>query len=259
MTAAARVAGLVPDAAFARLIAVAHRRFERELGIVAHCYPGGGTVLDIGAWYGPWTYWLSRRAERVIAFEPNADVARVLRATARPNVTVIEAAVSDHEGLAQLTLPAGGRGTEGRASLTEHALDGRGDTGRVTEVRTVRIDDLNLHGVRLVKIDVEGHEIPALDGMTGLLERDHPVLVVELEERFGGLVEAVARFDALGYRGQVLVRNAWIALDDFDLVGHQRMHAEDEVHGYLRVAVRGSQDYVNNVVFVHPQSGWTVR
>jgi hypothetical protein len=38
---------------------------------------------------------------------------------------------------------------------------------------------LSLPTVRLVKIDVEGHELPALRGMRRLLQRDHPVLIVE--------------------------------------------------------------------------------
>jgi len=44
---------------------------------------------------------------------------------------------------------------------------------------TLPIDELSLPTVRVVKIDVEGHELPAVRGMRGLLKRDHPVLIVE--------------------------------------------------------------------------------
>jgi hypothetical protein len=33
--------------------------------------------------------------------------------------------------------------------------------------------------IRLVKIDANGQELPALRGMARLLERDHPILIVE--------------------------------------------------------------------------------
>jgi FkbM family methyltransferase len=251
---ASLAASALPDRVFVALIARAHRRFEPEIKRVVAAYPGGGTFVDVGAWYGPWTHWIAPKAARVVAFEPNPDVARVLAATVAGNVTVVRAAASSEVSTAVLSLPEGGRGTEGRASL--EVLTG---SGRAVEVPTQRIDDLDVVDVRLVKIDVEGHEMPALEGARALLERDHPVLCVELEERHGGIAPAVDWLGGLGYRGQVLVGGHWIALDDFDLAAHQLQHAEKVAGGYLKIAASGNDRYVNNVVFVHPESTWSVR
>lgn len=46
-------------------------------------------------------------------------------------------------------------------------------------VAAVALDELGLEGVRLVKLDVEGHEAEALDGARETIERDRPFLVLE--------------------------------------------------------------------------------
>ena len=45
-------------------------------------------------------------------------------------------------------------------------------------VRCIRIDDLKLNPI-LVKIDIEGGELPALRGMEETLKRSRPVLIIE--------------------------------------------------------------------------------
>ena len=48
------------------------------------------------------------------------------------------------------------------------------------QVMTLKVDRLELENrISLVKIDAEGHEMPVLLGMHSLLDRDHPVLIVE--------------------------------------------------------------------------------
>jgi hypothetical protein len=48
-------------------------------------------------------------------------------------------------------------------------------------ILSMPLDGLSLpRSVRLVKIDAEGHELSVLRGMTGLLERDRPALIVEV-------------------------------------------------------------------------------
>ncbi|WP_242606110.1 FkbM family methyltransferase [Frankia sp. Cppng1_Ct_nod] len=107
--------------------------------------------MDIGAWYGPWTHWLSRRARSVVAVEANPELAAFISRTARLNVRVVAKAASDREGIAELWLPEGGRGTEGRASLSPLG------PGHTVKVKTIRLDRLDVDNVGLVKIDVEGH------------------------------------------------------------------------------------------------------
>jgi FkbM family methyltransferase len=260
MSALSTVSGLLPDKLFVAAIARAHRRFEPELGRIVASYPGSGSVLDVGAWYGPWTYWLSRRARRVLAFEPNPDVASVLESCVRANVTVRRAAASDEAGTAMLTLPDGGRGTEGRASL-----EGLEDGTRTVSVETLRLDDLELDAMDLVdltmiKVDVEGHERAALAGGVALIARLHPLLVVEIEERHGGIAPTVDLLAGLGYAGRVLVDDRWVPLGEFDLAAHQEQHlAETQGGGYLKIAARRGSRYVNNVVFTHPETSWDVR
>ena len=261
MSSLSRISGLVPDKLFVAAIARAHRRFEPELGRIVGCYPGGGSVLDVGAWYGPWTYWLARRARRVLAFEPNPEVASVLEKCVPGNVTIRRAAASDRTGEAVLALPGGGRGTEGRASL-----EGLEDSTRNVSVQTLRIDDLDLDALDLadllmIKIDVEGHERAALAGSKEILERHHPLLVVEIEERHGGIDPTVDLLAGLGYHGQVLVRGGWVSLDHFDLKAHQAetLPAAAQGGGYLQIAARGGMHYINNVVFTHAETSWDVR
>src|SRR4051794_24577107 len=127
MNLTSQAAGLLPDRTFCRLVALAHVRFEPELKpLVRACDPTGLSV-DVGAWFGPWTYWLSRRVERVVAFEANPDVAAVLQAGARNNVVVHNLAVSDHLGVANLTVSGHGLGQEGRSAIETAETDLRLD------------------------------------------------------------------------------------------------------------------------------------
>lgn len=252
-TLASRVAGLVPDVVFARSLAYAFRRFDPELPHVAGAVPRGAIALDVGAWYGPWAYWLSKRAAQVHSFEPNPDVARVLEATAPKNVTVHQLAASDVNGTAVLALPEGGKGTEGRASL-----EGLDESVRSVEVKTARLDDLGFTHVDLLKVDVEGHEKAALLGAAEIVERSHPLLVVELEERHGGIAPTADLLAEWGYRGRIRVDGRWESLDTFDLAAHQAAHLDDGQASLLQGTIRGKSSYVNNVVFTHPATTWDV-
>jgi hypothetical protein len=79
----------------------------------------------------------------------------------------------------------------------------------------VRVDDLvreqGCGGVGLVKMDIEGSEIQALEGMAGLLRRDGPPLLYESNYHglnfYGkGPRDLPLALDRLGYRHRYLVR-----------------------------------------------------
>jgi FkbM family methyltransferase len=237
-SAAARA---VPGRAFAAVMCAVYPRLEAELACLSSWAPRGGTAVDVGAWYGPWTVRLSGLADKVVSIEPNPDLAALVRARC-PAAWVVEAAASDHDGTAELWLPPGGRGAEGTASL-EHT------SSRSVTVRRVTIDGLGLTDVRFIKMDIEGHEAAALRGAERTIRRDSPVLVVELETRHQPIEDVIGTLAGWGYQGTVLAGGSWVPLPAFDLAGHQGANARVAARGILGRLAHPTERYINLVRF----------
>ncbi|WP_261569251.1 FkbM family methyltransferase [Frankia gtarii] len=105
-------------------------------------------------------------------------------------------------------------------------------------------------GTRGVKIDVEGHELPALRGAAGIIQKWRPNLLVEIEEARSPAVPTIEYLYDFGYKGLMLVGGRWIPLAESDLVGHQKAMSAHAGHGYLRAVIDGSgAKFVNNILF----------
>jgi FkbM family methyltransferase len=119
----------------------------------------GDLALDVGANAGYFSGLLSTRCRAVWAFEPHPTVGERLARNAAhwPQVTVHRVAVSDREGTATLAEPDWFARNSGTATITG------GDDG--AKVFTVTIDaTIGTEHVGVMKIDIEGHEYPALRG-----------------------------------------------------------------------------------------------
>lgn len=90
-------------------LGAALRPGEPELCWVPHLVRKGDVALDIGANWGPYTHRFLRAGCKVIAFEPNQDLARRL-ARSLPQVQVESTALSNHVGTATLRMPIMGNG-----------------------------------------------------------------------------------------------------------------------------------------------------
>ncbi len=235
------LAALLPERFLASAIRRVYPRVEPELARLNDFVPRGGTAVDVGAWYGPWTARLLRRADRVVSVEPTPPLARQLRA-AFPRAEVVEAAVSDHEGTATLHLPEGG------AIVGTSSLEDPGQGGAV-EVRRITLDSLGLTDVRFVKLDIEGHELPALRGAAETVRRDRPVLLIEVEERIQPVAPLLELLTGWGYRGHVLPGRRWVPLADFDLAAHQRAALVRVEQSFVRRVLWPRPRYVNSVLF----------
>lgn len=246
MVAASKLFDVVPEPVLLRALAWQHRLFEPELSRLGDFVPRGGTAVDVGAWWGPWTYWLARRASAVAVIEPVPHLARFLARHAPPNATVHSVALSDRRGEAQLWMPTAGKGSEGRSSLEAPA----GTDPVPITVATARLDDLELADVRFIKIDTEGHEQAVLRGAEATIARDRPTLLIEIEQGSDRSVDDVfADVEALGYAGRFLQGRRWRPLEEFDLETHQlAQQADIERRGYAGNLLFG-RDYVNNFVF----------
>lgn len=175
---------------------------EPEYHLLPDLLQPGDWALDIGANVGHYTRRMSERVGsrgRVIAFEPIPATFSLLAANARlfphANVTLINAAASDQTRLAGMAIPRFDSGLANyyEAHVAPHSAPD-------LAVLTLAIDSLALDPrIALVKIDAEDHESAVLDGMSRLIERDHPVLIVETGSR-----DVANRLESAGYTAEKL-------------------------------------------------------
>ena len=144
-------------------------------------YPGD-TIYDVGGHAGYMSLLFSAivgPSGRVFTFEPSpVNFVRVrgnIEANARCNVTVLNVAASDHEGVAAFNECGS------MSSIVETA---EAPSIGTSQIRTMRLDDFVYRdgnpSPAFVKLDVEGHAGPALEGMLRTLESSRPKIICEL-------------------------------------------------------------------------------
>jgi len=192
-------------------------------------YLGPGQVfIDVGANLGYFTVVGASSvgpAGRVISFEParrNLEyLKRNVAINQMANIQVLAYALWDGPGTLSMTVPEDFLGgahvndSRSKASAPDAKLgDGAGAPGEA-EALCMSLDDIvdsgevKLDECRLLKIDIEGSEPFALDGMQKTLGRLRPAMVLEVNPHclafFGLGAEAIwDRLEALGYVSAVL-------------------------------------------------------
>jgi FkbM family methyltransferase len=245
-----QVAARIPEPLFYRLVSWLHYAGEAELRMLRSFVPADKVAVDVGSWYGPWAYWLSRVARRVETIEPVPEVAEFLRHVVPGNVHVFCVALSDHVGEGELFVPTGGRGSEGLSSLVPPPADGP-ERKRV-KVPLCRLDDLGFEDVGFVKVDVEGHELEVLSGALKMLDGQHPTVLVEIEQRFHDqpIDEVFDVFTSRGYQGFFYAAHAWQPISEFDVDKHQLERlASLSGSGFIAHSLLGHRGYINNFLF----------
>ncbi|MDJ0979836.1 MAG: FkbM family methyltransferase [Erythrobacter sp.] len=160
-----------------------HGRFYEldELEMIA-AHANDGTYLDIGANVGNHAVFagLFLPFKRILAVEPNPRPRRLLELNLRLNglfaqSTILPVGFSDQEGEASIVVPL--VNNIGAAHISDDASSG-------VRVNIVKGDDaLGEEPLGFVKMDIEGHELRALRGMRGVLERDKPTLLLEVHRK----------------------------------------------------------------------------
>lgn len=160
----------------------AEASFSRRIRQLARTGFRPAVALDGGAFSGEW----SREVMdvfpgcRMIVVEPNPDMMGVSRATlagARPEPYYAEVALGPEEGTARLNLWSSASATA--ASVLEHVS---GSPARSIDVRVRRLDDVAAEAGAmpdLLKLDLQGYEIPALRGAPKCLAHAE-VVVLEI-------------------------------------------------------------------------------
>lgn len=152
--------------------------------IKRHLRPGD-LAVDIGANIGVCTVAMARAVGpggRVESFEPAGRTYEQLKKSIAlnqlNNVSAHQLAVSNETGKLTLKIP---RDVSGNASAFERP--GSTDVD-IETVQVVKLDDFLAQSsskpVRLMKVDAEGSELVALQGAKKIIQRDKPVLIIEV-------------------------------------------------------------------------------
>lgn len=204
-----------PDVLMSALGTEFGMRYEQlEIELLADRLPPSGTLLDIGANAGLHCVQLARLVAglQVYAFEPVGSTYGLLVRNIAKNATneqihPLHMALSDKPGTLRLTT---------RLSVANFVVPEGVDAapGVTEEVPARPLDEVlaehDVEHVDAIKCDVEGAELAVLRGARATLERDHPLLLLEIDQRwaarYGNTGEDVIELLAeLGYRYERLV------------------------------------------------------
>lgn len=152
----------------------------------------GMTVIDVGANIGEITLVSARRVGargRVHAFEPLSTIASTLRSHVRNNrleqVTLHRIGLSDRPGSATI-FESFGQGIEGDEHAGLGSIYGNPLHQRaLEEIELTTLDifseSTRLKRIDLIKIDIEGAELPCLLGARNTLRHFQPLLIIEVQ------------------------------------------------------------------------------
>lgn len=187
----------------------------RALKRIAACLGGKDQyAIDVGANWGIYSNALSKSFDKVLCIEPNPACALYLRSVLGSNCKILDAAASNKDEYRNLRVPVSANSAETtRGTISERNTFDDLDVVSVEEnqVHCIRLDEAATDfatgpgRVALIKVDVEGHELEAIEGAAGILERHKPVLFVELEERHGTRTAELRAFTGrYGYKSFVI-------------------------------------------------------
>ena len=130
-------------------------------------------ALDIGSNIGQWTRPLSKLFDTVICFEPNPNFRECFdKNITESNVVLHPYALSSHQHTAQ------------QGKTDTHLNDKIGDTEpRDGDIECRSLDSFKFTDIDYVKIDVDGFEVPLLEGAKQTLTVNAPVINIEMKRR----------------------------------------------------------------------------
>lgn len=191
----------------------------------------GATIVDVGAYIGYYTVIASKlvgEKGKVLAFEPAPDNFSLLRKTVDvnrlENVTLYQKAVSDKIGKIDFWLSSDPATHSLGNAINGFFIKNHRQTGEIIEVDTITLDEIirekelpceNL----IVKIDVEGAELKALQGMQKtLIDGKNLHLICEVHEQ---------KFPTFGYTPRDFFQYLHKYQLDLYLIGEQLIPIEE--------------------------------
>lgn len=173
--------------------------------------------MDIGAHIGLWSRKLMLSYHIVYAFEPIKELAECYRKNSQQtNYKLREIALGDNKGELNIMY-------ESYRSQNTHIHS----SGNI-KVQVESLDDQNISKIGLIKIDVEGWEMPVLQGGQRTIQKDRPWIIIEQKQgaqsRVGRHKKDITRLlERWGYRREMKIANDVL----YRYASIKKLHLED--------------------------------
>ncbi|GLQ94395.1 FkbM family methyltransferase [Dyella acidisoli] len=169
------------------------------------------TVLDVGANIGNHSLYFSDYFKRVVSFEPHPRIFKVLSLNADlvTNMSCHNVGLSDQDGSAILSGPAT---NFGRSTISESR------DSKSVDIKLVKLDEFcEFENIKLLKIDVEGHEYKALLGARKIIQAHKPIILFEqhIDDFINGESKVLSLLKEFGYKNFATVRRYPLPLPSF--------------------------------------------
>ena len=175
---------------------------EIEWQLLGNWIKEGDFVIDIGANIGRYTLKFSDlvgNTGQVLSLEPMKLAFDYLvyfqsKGFFSKNVILLNIAASNQNGLVNFSVNPG-PGNYLFETFTQSKITNFGDSNNTNSTLALQIDSLNLkRKVKLIKIDVEGHELEVLNGMKNVLRIHMPIMIIENLEDNSRIVDFLAEY-----------------------------------------------------------------
>jgi FkbM family methyltransferase len=168
-----------------------HHLIQALLGVIGkNCPPDQDIIIDVGANIGNHTVAFAADAKKVIAFEPNKILFKVLHANCeingRSNTVLHNIGLSDVNSC--LEYRDGSVFNAGEGSFITYGVPASQPDHCSSNVLPVKcgddvLDPMDCPRISLIKIDTEGHEHAVIGGLKGTLTKNRPLVAFESRER----------------------------------------------------------------------------
>jgi len=136
----------------------------------------GGNIIHAGAGFGDFLPAL-KDCNRVFVFEPNPLMYKCSLQTIRlnnlTNVSLYSQAIGEYDGKSELKI-------KDESGLE---MGPRSEIGDGISIKMIKLDTFIVEKIDLIHLDLEGYEFEALKGAKELIERDKPIIILEIDAR----------------------------------------------------------------------------
>lgn len=163
--------------------------YEPEMALIPRILNDPKVIVDIGANYGPYSFFLSKiySQAKIFAFEPATRSYNILKKIIKrfglENVIPVKRGLGSTEETKEICMPM-------QYTILAYILDKNAQKGKkdiTEEIKVVTLDNFvkrnNIPKIDFIKCDVEGFEFEVFKGAINTLKIHKPTVLVEIEER----------------------------------------------------------------------------